>query len=126
MNMTFSEILREILTFSREEAIRLGNEYITTEHLFLGILREGESNAMHILEKFNVDLHAIRKEIEQKLRNENPLSEHFFSSIPFNKSAEKILKIITLEAKSMNHAIAEPEHLLLAILKDPLSLTTQL
>ncbi|MCK9562996.1 MAG: ATP-dependent Clp protease ATP-binding subunit [Bacteroidales bacterium] len=126
MNINFSEKLREILTFSREEAIRLGNEYITIEHLFLGILREGESHAIVILEKLSVDLQSVRKEIELQLRQSSPLSEQFFSSIPFNKSAEKILRIITLEAKSMNSAAAEAEHLLLAILKDTLSLTTQI
>lgn len=126
MNTFFSETLREILTYSREEAIRLGNEFISSEHLFLGILREGQSHAIHVLEALHLDFYAIRKEIELQLRRDTPLTEHLQSSVPFNKAAEKIVTIINLEAKSMNQNKAEAEHLLLAILKDRQSLVTKL
>ncbi|MDA3881726.1 MAG: ATP-dependent Clp protease ATP-binding subunit [Bacteroidales bacterium] len=126
MNTIFSKALREILVYSREEAIRLGNEFISSEHLFLGILREGQSNAIRILETLLVDVIAVRDEIELKLRQKTPLSNQYQSSVPFNKEAEKILKILSLEAKILSQPKAEAEHLLLAILKNKSSLVTQI
>src|SRR5690554_1425998 len=126
MNTIFSKALREILVYSREEAIRLGNEFISSEHLFLGILREGQSNAIRILETLLVDVVAVREEIETQLRQESPLSNQHQSSVPFNKEAEKILKILSLEAKILSQPKAEAEHLLLAILKNKSSLVTKI
>ncbi|MFO7869177.1 MAG: ATP-dependent Clp protease ATP-binding subunit [Bacteroidales bacterium] len=125
MNTIFSKKLREILVYSREEAIRLGNELISSEHLFLGILREGSSHAIQVMEDLGVDLVMVRDKIESELRQKNPLPEDFQSSIPFNKESEKILKIVTLEAKIMSHNKADAQHLLLAILKNKKSMVTQ-
>ena len=64
MEAKFSQRVKDVLSYSREEAIRLGNDYIGLEHLLLGIIREGEGMAIQILAYFGVDLTKIRKEIE--------------------------------------------------------------
>jgi len=126
MNTQYSQNLREILSYSRDEAIRLGNDIISIEHLFLGMLRDGQSNALTILSTLSIDFNSLKTKLELKLRQDNPLSEDSQTSIPFNKAAEKILKLINLEAKTLNQDIADSEHLLLAILKDDESLVTQI
>jgi ATP-dependent Clp protease ATP-binding subunit ClpC len=63
MDNNFSAQVKEIISFSREEALRLGNDFIGTEHLLLGLIREGDNTAIRILKTFNVDLYELRKEI---------------------------------------------------------------
>jgi ATP-dependent Clp protease ATP-binding subunit ClpC len=124
MDSKFSQSIRDVLSFSREEAIRLGNDYIGTEHLFLGIIREGEGPAVEQLKSNNVDLIEIKREIEEKIRKDDTItdSEH----IPLLKSAEKVLKLIYLEARSFKSKTIDTLHLLLAILKDDQSIVTKI
>lgn len=65
MDNNFSTQVKEIISFSREEALRLGNDFIGTEHLLLGLIREGENMAVKILKNLNVDLYELRKEVTQ-------------------------------------------------------------
>ncbi len=125
MNTEFSDNLREILSFSKEEAIRLGNKLISSEHFFLGLMRDNNSQAINILEKLNVNFEFLRSKIELAMRKEKPLSQEEHDSITLNKGAERTLKLVGLEAKSMNEEKAESKHLLLAILKDSRSLVTK-
>ena len=69
MDNNFSAQVKEIISFSREEALRLGNDFIGTEHLLLGLIREGDNTAVRILKSFNVDLYELRKEVELAIKD---------------------------------------------------------
>lgn len=124
MDSQFSPRIKDIIGYSREEAIRLGNDYIGQEHLFLGILREGEGTATDILENLGVDLVEVKQLIESKVRTDKDINHK--ADLIMLKSTEKTLKLIYLEARSFKSATANSGHLLLAILKDNDSLITQL
>ncbi|MFT4898940.1 MAG: ATP-dependent Clp protease ATP-binding subunit ClpC [Flavobacteriales bacterium] len=117
MEAKFSPRVKDVITYSREEALRLGHDYIGVEHLFLGILREGEGNAIKILKAIKVNLQEVRKNIENEIK---PKSNNFNQSgnIPLVKQAERALKITYLEAKLFKSSLIGTEHLLLSILKD--------
>ena len=91
MEAKFSQRVKEVISFSKEEAVRLGNNYIGVEHLFLGMLREGEGLAIKILHIFNVEITETRKSIERTIKssNENDIDN---PNIALNKQAERILK----------------------------------
>ncbi|NOY36716.1 MAG: ATP-dependent Clp protease ATP-binding subunit [Chlorobi bacterium] len=124
MDARFSQRIKDVLTFSKEEAIRLGNAYIGTEHLFLGILREGEGLAVDILLSLGADLYELKKTIEGSIRNDEPLELSQSDNIPLLRSSERVLKLVYLEAKAMKNDTIDTGHLLLAILKDENSLVT--
>jgi ATP-dependent Clp protease ATP-binding subunit ClpC len=124
MDARFSQRIKDVLTYSKEEAIRLGNAYIGTEHLFLGILREGEGVAIDVLISLGVDLYNLKKSLEGSIRSDQDLSLKDTDNIPLLKASEKALKLIYLEAKSFGADVIDTEHLLLAILKDENSLVT--
>ena len=116
MDSQFSPRIKDVLTYSREEAIRLGNEQIGPEHIFLGILRDGEGIAIDILTNLGVNLSEIKETIEVTLRTETEIDPQ--ASIQLLKSAEKALKLVYLEARAFNSSTINTGHLLLAILKD--------
>ncbi|MGQ8335361.1 ATP-dependent Clp protease ATP-binding subunit [Sunxiuqinia sp. A32] len=116
MDSQFSPRIKDVLTYSREEAIRLGNDQIGTEHIFLGILRDGEGIAIDILTNLGVNLIEIKEVIEDSLRTENEIDPQ--ASVQLLKSAEKALKLVYLEARAFNSSTINTGHLLLAILKD--------
>ena len=125
MDAKFSQRIKDVLTYSKEEAVRLGNAYIGTEHLLLGMLREGEGLAIDILESFEIDLMHMRKLIEDRIKtNEQVISDT--ENIPLYKTAERALKLVYLEAKSFSSSTINTGHLILAILKDENSLVTQI
>jgi ATP-dependent Clp protease ATP-binding subunit ClpC len=124
MDSQFSPRIKDIIGYSREEAIRLGNDYIGQEHLFLGILRDGEGIATDILENMGVNLADIKHLIESKIKNEKPLNGN--SDLMMLKSTEKTLKLVYLEARWFKSTTANSGHLLLAILKDNDNIVTQL
>ncbi len=116
MDSQFSPRIKDVLTYSREEAIRLGNEQIGPEHIFLGILRDGEGIAIDILTNLGVNLTEIKEAMEESLRTEDEIDPQ--ASIQLLKSAEKALKLVYLEARAFNSTTINTGHLLLAILKD--------
>ncbi len=116
MDSKFSPRIKDVLTYSREEAIRLGNDHISTEHLFLGILRDGEGIAIDSMKQLGIDISKLKNEIELHLRKGSSLSMD--ASIPLLKNAERTLKIVFLEARSLNEDTVNTGHLLLAILKE--------
>ena len=126
MDSKFSQRIKDILGYSKEEAIRLGNDYIGTEHIFLGILREGEGTAIDILVSLSVNLLELRRSLEKKVRPEVPAIGTNPHNIPLIKAAERVLKLVYLEARFFNAEIIDTEHLLLAILKDESSHVAQL
>ena len=123
MEAKFSQRVKDVLTYSREEAVRLGNNYIGLEHLLLGIIREGEGMAAKLLQYFGVELKDFKKDLEQAIKTPNSIAQDA-ENIPLVKQAEKALKITYLEAKVFNSELIGTEHLLLAILKDKNNLVT--
>ena len=123
MEAKFSQRVKDVLTYSREEAVRLGNNYIGLEHLLLGIIREGEGKAAKILQYFGLDLKDLKETLESAIKTPTSLSGNT-ENIPLVKQAEKALKITYLEAKVFNSELIGTEHLLLAILKDQNNLAT--
>jgi len=117
MEAKFSQRVKDVLTFSRDEAMRLGNDYIGLEHLLLGILREGEGMAVQIMLYFGLDLQLMRKTIEKSIANPGN-KDTKRDNIPLMKQAERALKITYLEAKMFKSDLIGTEHLLLSILKD--------
>ncbi|MBL7105588.1 MAG: ATP-dependent Clp protease ATP-binding subunit [Bacteroidales bacterium] len=125
MEAKFSQRVKDVLSYSREEAIRLGNDYIGLEHLLLGIIREGEGMAIQILSYFGMDMSKVRKEIEIAVANPKEKKVKSTDNIPLIKQAERALKITYLEAKLFNSDLIGTEHLLLAILKDNDNIVTK-
>jgi len=118
MDAQFSQRIKDVLGYSKEEAVRLGNSHISVEHLFLGILRDGEGLAIDVLVVLGVELYDLRMAIEKNIRNDQPSTVNDPDSLPLLKSAERILKLTHLEARSMKEKTIDTNHLLLAILKD--------
>jgi len=125
MDAKFSPRVKDVISFSREEALRLGHEYIGTEHLLLGIIREGEGTALKILTSLGVDIQDLRKDIEAATHTGKPTKKAHLGNIPLIKQAEKALKITYLEAKVFKSTSIGTEHLLLAILKDDDNVVTR-
>ena len=118
MDAQFSQRIKDVLSYSKEEAVRLGNSHISVEHLFLGILRDGEGIAIDVLVLLGAELYDLRMAVEKSILNEKPAPVADPESLPLLKSSERILKLIYLEARSMKDKTIDTSHLLLAILKD--------
>ena len=125
MDSQFSQRVKDILGYSKEEAIRLGNSHISPEHLFLGILRDGEGTAIEILMNQGIDLLVLKGSLEKSIKVESPVPVADHEVIPLLRSTERILKLVYLEAKALKSSTIDTEHLLLAILKDENSLVTR-
>ncbi len=124
MEGNFSNRVRDVISFSREEAIRLGHDYIGTEHLLLGIIREGEGIAVKILRNLGCDLTRLKKAIEDTVRSTGGTLT--VGNIPLTKQAEKVLKITYLEAKLYKSDVIGTEHLLLSLLRDDENIAAQI
>jgi ATP-dependent Clp protease ATP-binding subunit ClpC len=120
MDSKFSPKIKDVLSYSREEAIRLGNDYIGLEHIFLGILRDGDSVAIDLLKRLGIDLYDLKRTVEVEIKEDKALEAN--ASIQLLKAAEKSLKVVYLEARSMGSKNINTGHLLLAILKDEKSM----
>jgi ATP-dependent Clp protease ATP-binding subunit ClpC len=120
----FSNRVQDVIRLSREEAIRLGHDYIGTEHLLLGIIREGEGIAIKILRNMSVDLFKLKKSIEDSVRSSGGTLT--IGNIPLTKQAEKVLKITYLEAKLYKSEVIGTEHLLLSLLRDDDNIAAQI
>ncbi|MDQ6757497.1 MAG: ATP-dependent Clp protease ATP-binding subunit, partial [Bacteroidota bacterium] len=126
MDNNFSAQVKEIISYSREEALRLGNDFIGTEHLVLGLIRDGENTAIKILKSLNVDLYELRKEIELAVKDKTGKNIANINSLPLTKQAEKVIRITVLEAKANKSPQVESEHLMLSILKNKENIATQI
>lgn len=120
MDSKFSPKIKDVLSYSREEAIRMGNDYIGLEHLFLGILRDGKGVAVKILANMGVNLTEVKRTVEMEIKSDKVLENQ--NSIQLLKSSEKAMKLVYLEARSMGSSTINTAHLLLAVLKDEKSL----
>jgi ATP-dependent Clp protease ATP-binding subunit ClpC len=126
MEAKFSNRVKEVISLSREEALRLGHDYIGTEHLILGMIREGEGVAVGVLKKLGVPLDQLRGEIEKISKGTATHEIKNLANIPLTRASEKTLKITYLEAKVFKAQLIGTEHLLLSILRDPDNLATQI
>ena len=124
MEARFSPRVKDVISYSREEALRLGHDYMGVEHLLLGIIREGEGMAIKILKNLKVDISELRKTIESSIKVSSGKSLNL-NQIPLVKQAEKALKVTYLEARLFKTTLIGTEHLLLAILKDEENIVTK-
>ncbi len=125
MEAKFSPRVKDVISYSREEALRLGHDYIGVEHLLLGLIREGEGIALKIIQSKRVDIKDLRKKLENKLPD-NATKAIARGNLPLRKQAERVLKITYLEAKLYKSNMIGTEHLLLAILKQEDNIATQM
>ncbi len=126
MDSNFSPKVKEIISYSREEALRLGNDFIGTEHLLLGLIRDGEGLAVKVLQTLQVDLYDLRKELELAIKDKSNKPLANINSLPLTKQAEKVIRITVLEAKALKSPSVETEHLMLSILKNKENVATQI
>ncbi len=126
MDNNFSTQVKEIISYSREEALRLGNDFIGAEHLMLGLIRDQENTAIKVLKQLNVNLAEIRKEIEMAVKDKSGKNVANINSLPLTKQAEKVIRVTVLEAKALKSPMVETEHLLLSILKNKENIATQI
>lgn len=124
MEGNFSDRLQDVIRLSREEALRLGHDYIGTEHLLLGIIREGQGVADRILRNLDCDLMKLKKAIEDTVRTSGGTLT--IGNIPLTKQAEKVLKITQIESKIYKADVIGTEHLLLSLLRDEDNIATQI
>ena len=126
MDNNFSTQVKEIISYSREEALRLGNDFIGTEHLVLGLIRDEENIAVKVLKNLNIDLYELRKQIEMSVKDKSGKNIANINSLPLTKQAEKVIRITVLEAKTLKSPQVESEHLMLSILKNKENIATQI
>lgn len=118
MHLQISNELNDIISYSKEEAMRLGSYVITTDHLMLGIIRHGVNRATTILSDSGVDLHAVKRVLESKSGNSAIIDYDNSDKISLSKASENALKLMFLEARAMQNLKPDSLHLLLAILRD--------
>lgn len=118
MNRKFSPKVKKIISLSKNEALRLGHDYIGTEHLLLGMLQDNDNLAVRVLDAMDVDFTELKFKIEDTIAEgrveQTPVSA---GNVPLNRQAERVLKVTFLEAKNLNSDEISPEHLMLSILK---------
>jgi ATP-dependent Clp protease ATP-binding subunit ClpC len=112
----FTERARKVIVFAKEEARRFNHDYIGTEHLLLGLIREGEGVAAAVMQKLGVDLESIRIEVE-KLVQPGPQTQ-VVGDIPFTPRSKKALELAAEEARALGHNYIGTEHLLLGLVKE--------
>lgn len=127
MEAKFSQKVKDVISFSKEEAMRLNHGEIGLEHLILGLLREGESLAVQVLKSLNADVVILRRAIEDNI-GARVSHQHIVNAnnIPLTRETEKTLKITVLEAKKLNSEIIGTEHLMLSILKNKDNIAVQI
>ena len=118
MNKRFSAKVKRILHLSRNEALRLGHDYIGAEHLLLGMLEDNDNLAVRVLDSMEIDFVELKIKVEDKVSDAVQDMAHVnLGNLPLNKQLEKILKVTTLEAKNHQSDEIYPEHLMLSILR---------
>ena len=125
MEAKFSPRVKDVISYSREEALRLGHDYIGTEHLLLGLIREGDGMAIKILKSLGVDTSKLRRSVEDAVKGTAGTTVNL-GNIPLTKQAEKVLKITYLEAKIFKSEVIGTEHLLLSVLREEDNIASQI
>ncbi len=125
MDANFSRRMRDVITYGREEALRLGNDFIGTEHLLLGLLKEGKGPVIDLLRALGCDVGRLRQLVEEHI----PSSGGTLTAghnLPLTKQSEKVLKVAFLESKLHRASVVTTEHLLLSLLKDEDNVSAQI
>jgi ATP-dependent Clp protease ATP-binding subunit ClpC len=117
MNGMFTDRVKKVMQLAREESVRLGNDYVGTEHLLMGLVREGEGVAVVVLKNLGVELEELATNIEKSITTSGGMMT-IGQMIPFTPRAKKVLEISAQEARTMGHKYIGTEHLLLALMKD--------
>ncbi|MGI8617576.1 MAG: ATP-dependent Clp protease ATP-binding subunit [Gemmatimonadaceae bacterium] len=118
----FTERVRKVLAMAREEASRLHHEYVGTEHILLGLIREGEGVAATVLQNLNVDLDEIQQKIEETVKKGKAPQA---SDLPYTSRAKKVLELAMAEARDLSHSYVGTEHLLLGLLREEKGIAAQ-
>ncbi len=118
----FTERVRKVLAMSREESARLGHEYVGTEHMLLGLIREGEGVASAVLAGLGIDANEIRERIEVALK---PGRGNTGSDLPYTSRAKKVLELAMSEARELKHTYVGTEHLLIALIREEKGIAAQ-
>ena len=124
MDAKFSPRVRDIMSLSHGEAVRLGNPYIGLEHLFLGMLKDGGSCAIQLLNNLNLNLEIFQQKLEASVRVSNP-TKTTSDNLPLTKQAERVLKYTYIVAKEFRSDMVRSEHLMLAILHERNNIISQ-
>ncbi len=123
----FSPRVKQILANSRNEAVRLGHDYIGSEHLLLGLMMDREGLPIRVLSSLDVDVEELRQRVEENIQRYSGPSSHLnVGNINLNSQAEKVLKFTVLEARDSKNDEAQPEHLMLSLLKQKENVATRI
>src|SRR6187397_756380 len=120
----FTERVRKVLTMAREEAARLHHEYVGTEHILLGLIREGEGVAASVLQNLNVELDEIQQKIEETVKK-GKAGQSTGPDLPYTSRAKKVLELAMSEARELSHSYVGTEHLLLGLLREEKGIAAQ-
>ena len=123
MNYNFTDRVRKVLAMAREEAIRLQHDYVGTEHILLGLIREGEGVAAAVLMNLNVDLDQVQERTEEQVRKGKAGAT--MGELPYTSRAKKVLEFAVAEARELNHSYVGTEHLLLGLLREEKGVAAQ-
>ncbi len=116
MNYNFTDRVRKVLAMAREEAIRLQHDYVGTEHILLGLIREGEGVAAAVLTNLNVDLDQIHEQVEESVKKGKATIA--LGELPYTSRAKKVLEFAMAEARELSHSYVGTEHLLLGLIRE--------
>src|ERR671929_1308396 len=119
----FTDRVRKVLAMAREEAIRLQHDYVGTEHILLGLIREGEGVAAAVLTNLSVDLEQVQERIEESVRRGKATIA--LGELPYTSRAKKVLEFAMAEARELNHSYVGTEHLLLGLLREEKGIAAQ-
>jgi ATP-dependent Clp protease ATP-binding subunit ClpC len=123
MNYNFTDRVRKVLAMAREEAVRLQHDYVGTEHILLGLIREGEGVAAAVLMNLNVDLDQVQERTEEQVRKGKAGAT--MGELPYTSRAKKVLEFAVAEARDLNHSYVGTEHLLLGLLREEKGVAAQ-
>jgi ATP-dependent Clp protease ATP-binding subunit ClpC len=122
MHYNFTDRTRKVLAFARDEAIRLGHDHVATEHILLGLVREGEGVAAAVLMNLRIDLPGVKERVEELTsRGTTPGA----GDLPYTSGAREVLNFASNEAQELNHAYIGTEHVLLGLLREENGIAVQ-
>ena len=123
MNYNFTDRVRKVLAMAREEAIRLQHDYVGTEHILLGLIRDGEGVAAAVLANFDVDLNQVHDRVEESVKKGNATIA--LGELPYTSRAKKVLEFAMAEAREFNHSYVGTEHMLLGLIREERGIAAQ-
>ena len=122
-NFNFTERVRKVLSMARQEAIRLQHDYVGTEHILLGLIREGEGVAAHVLGNLGIDLDRVHERVSESVRQGKATIA--LGDLPYTSPAKKVLDFAMAEARELNHSYVGTEHLLMGLLRESKGVAAQ-